>query len=227
MLDGRIVVNIVKAAGALRDQLVARLATQADVFVAAIADRAHAGRMQVMASKPDVVLVNAALGGTDAINLIEHIAADSPATKVIVIDVPPVREAVTCFLRAGARGFVAKDAAIGTYERAIRSVMAGGYVVPPELIEATRAAGNGAPVLHGNNAVLSSVHMTQRERDIATLMVTGASDEDIGASLSMSLDTLEAHVRNILEKLVLHTRLQVAALAMPARAGRTLRARTR
>ena len=214
MTSGRITVVIVKAAGAARDAMVARLHLQSDIIVAATADRAHAGRAFVLSHAPDIVLVNAALGGGDSRELVAAVNAHAPATKIIVTDVTPTRETLVTFLKEGARGFIAKDAPVGEYERAIRAVASGGYVIPPVLKTRWRPREGGLPAPASTLEILSSVHMTSRERDVATLMANGATDDEVSERLGMTQPMLLSHFQNILEKLTLHTRLQIAGHAV-------------
>jgi two-component system nitrate/nitrite response regulator NarL len=68
-------------------------------------------------------------------------------------------------------------------------------------------------VKRGREAALESVRMTQREGEVIALIAVGMSNKEIAAHLSIATDTVKSHVRNVMEKLALHTRLQIAAYA--------------
>jgi len=68
-------------------------------------------------------------------------------------------------------------------------------------------------VKRGRAAALEAVRMTQREREVIALIAVGMSNKEIAQRLNIATDTVKSHVRNVMEKLALHTRLQIAAYA--------------
>ena len=197
----------------LREGMVAILARQPGLAVVAVAEDAGAALLRVPETRPRVVLVDAGLGEHDSYSLVERIRQAAPETRVIVMDVLPVPEEVVQFIMRGASGFVVKDATVDDFVLTVRSVAAGKEVLPPALTGtllshiATHAVGRPSPVATGG------VRMTQREREVIDLIAEGLSNKEMARRLNLSTFTIKSHVHNILEKLALHSRLQVAAHA--------------
>src|ERR1051325_8767441 len=162
---------------------------------------------------PHVVLVDAALGNHDSHRLVETVRKEAPESKVIVMDLLPAQEDVIAFIQAGANGFIVKDATIEDFVRTIRSVAEGADVVPPALTGTLLSHIVEQAVTRSTAAVLEAVQMTKREREITTLIAEGLSNKEIAQRLNIATYTVKSHVHNILEKLALHSRLQIAAHA--------------
>ena len=136
-----------------------------------------------------------------------------PDAKIVVMDLLPVNEEIVEFVNAGVSGFVLKDATFDEFVETIRSVAAGQKVLPPRMTESlfaqiAREAG-GQERAH----VLEDVRMTRREREVIELIGEGLSNKEIAQRLNIATHTVKSHVRNVMEKLALHTRLQIAAHA--------------
>jgi DNA-binding NarL/FixJ family response regulator len=195
----------------VRDGLKELLNAQPDFTVVAAVDSATTALLKQ--TKPDVILLDATLGNGDSLRLVSTIRKTTPAARVIVMDLLPVREDVIDFIRAGANGFLVKDATVDDCVRTIRSVADGADVVPPVLTAtllshiADQAIDRAAP------QVINAVRMTNREREIIGLIAEGLSNKDIAQRLDIATYTVKSHVHNILEKLALHTRLEIAAHA--------------
>jgi len=140
----------------------------------------------------------------------------NPEVRVILMAFPSAPDNVVEFMKLGVSGFIAKDATIADFVSTIRSVTAGTHVLPPSLVEtlfsqvAELAAGqkNGA------------VRLTQREREIIRMIQEGLSNKEVAQRLHIATHTVKSHVHNILEKLALRTRLQIAAYAIRQKLGR-------
>lgn len=195
----------------VRNGLADLLNAQPDFTVVAAVENANTALLKQ--TKPDVALVDATLGNGDSLRLVASIRKTAPATRVIVMDLLPVREDVIDFIRAGASGFLVKDATVDECVKTIRSVAEGADVVPPILTGtllshiADRAIDRPVP------QVLQAVRMTTREREIVGLISEGLSNKEIAQRLDIATYTVKSHVHNILEKLALHTRLEIAAHA--------------
>jgi len=209
----RILVLVIEDNRLVRDGLAALLDAQPDFKVVAAAEGANAGLLQVRETKPHVVLVDAALGNHDSHRLVETVRKEAPESKVIVMDLLPAQEDVIAFIKAGANGFIVKDATIEDFVRTIRSVAEGADVVPPALTGTLLSHIVDQAVTRSTAAVLEAVQMTKREREITTLIAEGLSNKEIAQRLNIATYTVKSHVHNILEKLALHSRLQIAAHA--------------
>jgi DNA-binding NarL/FixJ family response regulator len=207
----RILVLVIEDNRLVRDGLVALLGAQPDFKLVAAAEGANAGLVQVRETKPHVVLVDAALGNHDSHRLVASLRQESPETKVIVMDLLPAHEDVIAFIKAGASGFIVKDATIEDFVRTIRSVAGGEQVVPPAMTGTLLSHIVDQAVARGTASVIAAVRMTKRERGITELIAEGLSNKEIAQRLNIATYTVKSHVHNILEKLALHSRLQIAA----------------
>jgi len=192
----------------VRDGLAELLQAQPDFSVVAAVESATTALIKQ--TKPDVVLVDATLGNGDSLRLVENIRKTAPATRVIVMDLLPVREDVIDFVRAGASGFLVKDATVDDCVKTIRSVAKGSDVVPP-VLTATLLSHIADHAIDRAPQGRDAVRLTAREREIIALIAEGLSNKDIAQRLDIATYTVKSHVHNILEKLALHTRLEIAA----------------
>jgi two-component system nitrate/nitrite response regulator NarL len=209
----RILVLVIEDNRLVREGLSALLSAQPDFKVVAAAEGANAGLLQVLETKPHVVLVDATLGSHDSHRLVESVRKEAPESKVIVMDLLPAHEDVIGFIKAGASGFIVKDATIEDFVRTIRSVAQGADVVPAALTGTLLSHIVDQAVQRSTAAVLEAVQMTKREREITGLIAEGMSNKEIAQRLNIATYTVKSHVHNILEKLALHSRLQIAAHA--------------
>ena len=206
----RILVSLIEDNRLVRDGLAAMLDAQEDFKVVAASD-AKLGLRQVQETKPHVVLVDAGLGENDSHRLVESVRKTAPDTKVIVMDLLPVQQDVIDFIRAGANGFIVKDATIEDFVRTIRAVADGASVVPPALTGTLLSHIADQAMTRGLPDVVDAVRMTKREREVINLIAEGMSNKEIAQKLNLATYTVKSHVHNILEKLALHSRLQIAA----------------
>jgi DNA-binding NarL/FixJ family response regulator len=209
----RIVVLVIEDNRLVRDGLAALLGGHPDLKVVAAAESAKNGLARMRETKPDVILVDAALGNGDSHRLVRDLRKEAPETRVIVMDLLPVQEDVIEFVRAGANGFIVKDATIDDFVKTIRSVSKGADVVPQSLTGTLLSHIADQALSRKGPAVLRAVRMTKRERQITDLIAEGMSNKEIAQRLLIAPYTVKSHVHNILEKLALHTRLQIAAHA--------------
>jgi len=209
----RILVLVIEDNRLVREGLAALLNEQPDFKVVAAAEGGNAGLLQVREVKPHVVLVDATLGSHDSHRLVESVRKEVPESKVIVMDLLPAREDIIEFIKAGANGFIVKDATIEEFVKTIRSVADGADVVPASLTGTLLSHIVDQAVHRSTAAVLEAVQMTKREREITSLIAEGMSNKEIAQRLNIATYTVKSHVHNILEKLALHSRLQIAAHA--------------
>ena len=212
LIAQEITVAIVRHEAITRDGLTALLAQHDDFSV--VASVAHLGVPELGEAEPDVILVEAELTYGDSVQLMRALAGASSRAKIIVTGVSADNCDVMALVRAGVAGFVIKDAALSELIVAIRSVASGAQVMPPELIESvSRNAGFGRTQSGkmGGSSVFDRI--TPRERQITLLIANGKCNKDIAERIFISNHTVKAHVRNIMEKLGLHSRLQISARA--------------
>ena len=194
-----------------------RLILEAEPDIEVIGEAADGATGVSMASAlyPDVVLMDVRMPGTDGIAATASITAVNPATKVLILTTFDLDEYVFAGLRAGASGFLLKDAPPAELLAAIRTVAGGEAVLAPT---ATRRLINQfVPLLPDpgrqpdRDALLSK--LTDREQAVFAQLAAGRSNREIAADLHLSEGTVKVHVGRILAKLDLRDRVQAVVLA--------------
>jgi DNA-binding NarL/FixJ family response regulator len=166
---------------------------------------------KIREAKPRVVLVDFALHNHDSLRLTATLHREVPAARVIVMGLLPLHEDIGDFVGAGASGFVMKDASLDEFLGTIRLVASGAQVLPTQLTGSLFSQIAERAIKGGKSPVLEAVKLTQRERQVVDLIGEGLSNKEIAARLHVAIHTVKSHVHNVLEKLALHTRLEVAA----------------
>jgi DNA-binding NarL/FixJ family response regulator len=160
-----------------------------------------------------VLLLDVGLRDEDSLRVAAALKQAHPDAKIIVMDLLPVNEEIVEFVNAGVSGFVLKDATFEEFVGTIRSVAAGEKVLPPRMTESLFSQIAREAEGHASPHVLEDVRMTRREREVIELISEGLSNKEIAKRLNIATHTVKSHVRNVMEKLALHTRLQIAAYA--------------
>ncbi|MFF1898728.1 response regulator [Streptomyces sp. NPDC058206] len=158
--------------------------------------------------RPDVVLMDIKMPGTDGIEALRKLRELENPAKVLIVTSFTEQRTVVPALRAGASGYVYKDVDPDALAGAIRSVYAGHVLLQPEVAGALLAqedAGGGT----GRGSTL-----TEREREVLGLIADGRSNREIARALVLSEKTVKTHVSNILMKLDLSDRTQAALWAV-------------
>ena len=212
-MTSRIPLLLIEDNRLLRDGIEAMLNEQPDLVVIATAPESRAVQALLENHQPQVVLLDAALGDDDSMRLLETIRRIAPDVRVIVMDLIPEPEDIIEFVEAGCSGFLLKDATLEEFITTIRSVARGVRVLPPILAGTIFSHVAKHAARRDPSAIREAVTMTPREREVIALIGEGLSNKEIGERLSIALHTVKSHVHNVLEKLALRTRLQVAAYA--------------
>jgi DNA-binding NarL/FixJ family response regulator len=171
---------------------------------------------------PDIVLLDLSLKNQNIVTVVASLRKQFPDTQVIVMDLIPAYVEVVEFVKAGVAGFILQDATLRDFLTTIRSVAKGLRVLPPPMTESLFSQIVESALQGGNvGRLVSAVKMTRREQDVVALIATGKSNKEIARELNIAVYTVKSHLHNILEKLALHTRLELATCAhsqgMPAR----------
>ena len=126
------------------------------------------------------------------------------------MDVFPTDAEIAAFVNAGVSGFVLKEASVSEFVQTIQAVAEGDKVLPRPVKESlrTKVARKHGPVQRNAGP---GVQLTTREQEVVALIGFGLSNIDIAAWLNIEALTVKTHVRNVMEKLALHTRLQICA----------------
>jgi DNA-binding NarL/FixJ family response regulator len=206
----RIRLIVVEDSRLLREGLTAMLKEQTDITVVASLSNGDA-LMRGRVPKADVVLLDLVLRRRNSLSLVESIKARQPKARIIVMDLAPVQPALADYVRGGVSGFVLQDATLDDVLHTIRAVARGTKVLPPTLTSSLLSQIADQATAYGRGNPFMSVRMTTREREVVELIAEGLSNKQIAGRLNLAVDTVKSHVHNILEKLALHTRLEIAS----------------
>lgn len=176
------------------------------VFVADVADPAFMEQ-----ARPDVVLLDVGLADDDSLSVATALVKRFPSAKIIVMDLLPMSDDIMQFVNAGVCGFMLKDATFDEFVATIRSVAAGDKVLPARMTQSLFSQIAKAVESAGPARIIEEVRMTKREREVIELIGEGLSNKEIAQRLNIASHTVKSHVRNVMDKLALHTRLQIAA----------------
>lgn len=138
---------------------------------------------------------------------------DHPDAKIVIMDLLPLHDDIVDFVNAGISGFIMKDATFEELVSTIRSVADGKPVLPPQMTSSLFSQIAKEAVVKSRAMAIDSVRMTAREREVVGLIGEGLSNKEIASRLNIATHTVKSHVRNVMEKLALHTRLQIAAFS--------------
>jgi DNA-binding NarL/FixJ family response regulator len=193
------------------------LAGTEDIRIVAEAADGSEVASAVDAYRPDVVLMDIRMPRMDGLAATELLRARADAPQVIVLTTFDADDHVLRALRAGASGFLLKDTPPPEILRAIRLVVAGEPMLSPavtrRLIDHVT---DRAVATRRNRANELVARLTDREKEVALAIAQGKPNAEIGAELFMSIGTVKAHVTQVLMKLELNNRVQVALLVHDA-----------
>lgn len=166
---------------------------------------------KVREARPDVVLLDFGLGNHDSLSLTTMVRSEVPSARIIVMGLMPAQQDVANYVRAGASGFIMKDASFDDFFATIRAVAGGAEVLPQALTSSLFTQIAQQAVAGSKARVLEAVRLTARERQVIDLLGEGLSNKEISTRMNIAIHTVKSHVHNVLEKLALHSRLEVAA----------------
>ncbi len=182
-------------------------------------------RLTRAGSPPDVVLMDVRMPRLDGVQATRQLLARWPAVRVMMLTTFDDEEYIVEGLRAGATGYLLKDASADQLVEAIHAVQRGEAPLQPSVaakllprltrrdeLPAAPADGHPAPTPHGA-ASPPLDELTEREREIVRLLARGASNREIGETLFITEGTVKNHVSSILSKLGLRDRTQAALWA--------------
>jgi len=206
----RIKIVIIEDNRLLREGLTVMLKEQPDLAVIASLSNGDAF-LREKRLRPDVILLDFILRSGTSLRLVHWIRTTHPGARIIVVDLAPIQPSLVDYVQAGVAGFVLKDATFKEFLQTIRDVARGKKVLPPILTSSlfSEIVAHATENPRGNP--FKSVRMTSREREVIELIAEGLSNKQIATRLNLAVDTVKSHVHNILEKLQLHTRLEIAS----------------
>jgi DNA-binding NarL/FixJ family response regulator len=195
----------------LREGISALLKKQPDMNVVSTIGNGENILTLIGKLKPSIVLLDLGLRSQNSLEIVKLVRINFQEIKIIVMDLIPSQSDVFEFVQAGVSGFMLKDISVSEFLKTIRSVYQGTRVLPPHLTgslfsQIVEHAINGAKPA----VIEESVRMTKRERQVIELISDGSTNKEIAQKLHLSPYTVKSHVHNILEKLALNTRVQIA-----------------
>jgi len=160
---------------------------------------------------PDVVLLDLGLEQEHSLNLMTVLRERFPESRVIAMDILPDQDDIVEFVKAGGSGFILKNAPVEDYVKTIQAVAGGATILPAGLTKSLFTQIVESVLKSGNTVPAHAIQLTKREREIVDLISDGMSNKEIAQQLHIATFTVKSHVHNVLEKLELNTRLQIAA----------------
>jgi two-component system, NarL family, response regulator len=174
---------------------------QPDLCVAGEAEDGPTAVARFLALRPDLGLIDLVLPEMDGATVCAEIRRELPKAKLLILSASAPSEPVHRALKAGAAGYVLKNSSPSVLLRAIREVLGGRRVVPPDV-----AAGLAERAYQTD--------LSPREHQVLELLVAGLSNKGIAARLDLSEATVKTHLTHILEKLGVEDRTQAALAAV-------------
>jgi DNA-binding NarL/FixJ family response regulator len=190
---------------------------ETDVVVVGEASDGQEALVQVRAHRPDVVLMDVRMPGTDGVAATRRVAEEGLTTQtgqpvqVIILTTYHVDEAVYAALRAGASGFLLKDAAPTEIINAIRAVVAGEAWLDPAV--ARRLIDEFAARPEQQKLAPGAASLTPREREVLILLAHGLSNAEVAIQLFISEATVKTHLAHLMTKLGVREKAQAVAAA--------------
>jgi DNA-binding NarL/FixJ family response regulator len=194
----------------LRDGILSILKPHSDIVIIGASGDGKDTLVKIKQSKPNVVLLDLGLRSLNSLQVVGLVKKDFPQAKIIVMDLAPVQADILQYVKAGANGFILKDASLNDLLITIRTVSEGATVLPPMLVDSLFSQIVEFAVREGKTKLKQAVQMTKREREVIELLSEGMTNKEIAQRIHVSMYTIKSHIHNIMEKLALHTRLEIA-----------------
>jgi DNA-binding NarL/FixJ family response regulator len=196
----------------VREGLCTILATAPDIEVVAEAGDGLEAVEKAIEHQPHIVLMDIRMPGLDGLEATQRIKNRLPSTSVIVLTVYDDDSYVVSAIKAGAGGYLVKDASKDLLIHTIRAVTSGGILIKTSLLREAIQGLTSAPAQ--STGLLNK--LTPREQQVLQLIVQGQTNKEIGQTLHISEDTTKKYVQSILLKLDVSDRTQAAVKAVRA-----------
>jgi len=160
---------------------------------------------------PEIILLDLGLEGEHSLNVMAVLRQRFPEAKIIAMDILPDQDDIVEFVKEGGRGFILKNAPVADYVKTIQAVAGGATILPAGLTQSLFSQIVESVLKNGKGVPSHAIQLTKREREVVELISEGMSNKEIAQKLHIATYTVKSHVHNVLEKLELNTRLQIAA----------------
>jgi DNA-binding NarL/FixJ family response regulator len=194
----------------LRDGLLTLLNGQPDMRVVAAIGNGNSILKTISKLKPHVILLDLSEWSHNPQRMMEDVKINFPDVKLIGMGLIPTQTDIIASVEAGTSGFILKDATVKEFLGTIRTVVQGIKVIPPSLTGSLFSHIVEYALKQGKGNVPQAVRMTNREREIIAVIADGLSNKEIAQHLNIATHTVKSHVHNVMEKLALHSRIQIA-----------------
>lgn len=195
------------------------LQDQAQITVVGEAENGEDAIASAASTNPDVILMDIMMPGMNGIVATQNIKKQFPETKVVMLTSSQVDEEIFASLAAGADAFCLKTIKMSHLMQVLEVVAAGGIWLDPAVatlviqnLPRDSAATQGPKTIQKRQRY--QTNLTDREYDVLTLIAQGMSNKEIAAALVVTIHTVKIHVSNIIQKLAVDDRTQVAIKAL-------------
>lgn len=196
----------------VRRGITALLNAEPDIEVIGEAGTATQARARILATSPDIAVLDVRLPDGSGIDVCREIRSDNPEVKCLILTGYDDDEAIYAAVLAGASGYVIKDVQGSGLLDSLRKVAEGKSLIDPSLSKRVVARISEA---HRSDPRLES--LSAREREILTLIAEGLTNREIGVRLSLAEKTVKNYISGLLSKLGLQRRTQAAILHLESR----------
>ena len=193
------------------------LNSESDIEVVAEADCGSMAVQYAIEHAPDVVLMDVRMPGSSGIEAARLIKTASPSTAILMLTISDEEDDLYEAIKSGASGYLLKEVSVATVADAIRSVVAGESFLSPSMATKLMVEFSALLRREERSQEMSVTPLTSREIEVLHHVSQGHTNKQIAEVLSISENTVKNHVRNILEKLHLHDRMEAAMYAIEAR----------
>jgi DNA-binding NarL/FixJ family response regulator len=163
---------------------------------------------------PDVVLMDVRMPNVSGIEATRAISQAVPTAKILMLTVSDDEDDLYAAIKAGANGYLLKEISIEEVASSIRAVVTGQSLISPSMASKLLSEFTALAKRADERQAMPSPRLTERELEVLKLVAQGMSNREIAAELFISENTVKNHVRNILEKLHLHSRMEAVVYAV-------------
>ena len=190
------------------------LDSEANIEVVAEAADGESAIAKAEELAPDVVLMDVRMPGVNGIDAARQIRELLPTTRILMLTVSDEEDDLYEAIKAGANGYLLKEISIEEVATAINAVVQGQSLISPSMASKLLTEFSSLARQAAEKTQLPAPVLTARELEVLKLVATGMTNKDVADQLYISENTVKNHVRNILEKLHLHSRMEAVMYAV-------------
>jgi DNA-binding NarL/FixJ family response regulator len=195
-----------------REGLTMLLNLEDDITVVGEARDGAAAAVLVAAVMPDVVLMDVRMPKRSGVEACRSIREVAPVTRILMLTVSDDEADLYDAVKGGACGYLLKNSSVDEVAHALRLAAAGQSLINPSM--AVKLLGEFQQLARGDRMAVPGPRLTECELEVLGLVARGLNNREIGRQLFISENTVKNHVRNVLEKLQLHSRIDAVMYAV-------------